>query len=465
MERSKKATAKKKSKKGAGRKKVSGLRRLENIIRKSVNDTIEAELRPEGLPGIIAGCFDNIESMVYSCELYSGLAENEQQKNHERVTASLRELTEQDIEINSETSAELLSSQLMDILYSIGKIIRKNRRLLRIQLPDIVLRSFFLNLFSVYDAFSGDLLRWLYAGRPSLANAIQRTFTLADAKKYEMVSEFVKSIIEKEIDTFRRKSYVEQFSTLEGDFSIKLTKFDAWSDFVECSQRRNLIMHTDGIVTPQYLEVCGANGVDLSGVVIGSRLRIDKEYFLKSARLIQKVSFMLSHTLWRKVFDEKMEKSDKHMREFLFDLLVEGQYHLAIDIGKFCAEQKRFSSDADRRIIIINYALAMLYNGNRNAAISVLDKEDWSSTLDDFKLANAVIRNDLAQVVNIMRKIGRRGTYLDEDAYIEWPLFSGIRSNSQFQSVFKEIFGKDLVEAVKADASNQAYEQLKLIND
>ena len=65
--------------------------------------------------------------------------------------------------------------------------------------------------------------------------------------------------IEKEVESIRRESYIEQFNILENRFEIKtLKKFEEWSLFVEMAQRRNIMTHNDGVVSDQYLDICNA---------------------------------------------------------------------------------------------------------------------------------------------------------------------------------------------------------------
>ena len=85
-------------------------------------------------------------------------------------------------------------------------------------------------------------------------------------------------MLEKEIESLRRKSYIEQFKELETKFSIKLTKFDRWPYFIESAQRRNLFTHCDGIVSKQYLDVCRDVNFKFDKVYkVGERLEIGGE--------------------------------------------------------------------------------------------------------------------------------------------------------------------------------------------
>jgi hypothetical protein len=94
-------------------------------------------------------------------------------------------------------------------------------------------------------------------------------------------------------------------------------------------------MHTNGRVTNQYLENCKNNQcTQTDSVKINDTLHISKDYLLVSASILQEVTFKLSITLWRKIFPNELEMSDKYANNHLFSLLIEEDYMLAANLGE-----------------------------------------------------------------------------------------------------------------------------------
>ena len=61
---------------------------------------------------------------------------------------------------------------------------------------------------------------------------------------FQNLDDVKKDMLEKEIDSFRRESYIEQFLELERKFEIKtLRAFPEWVRFVEISQRSVSVGH------------------------------------------------------------------------------------------------------------------------------------------------------------------------------------------------------------------------------
>lgn len=112
-----------------------------------------------------------------------------------------------------------------------------------------------------------------------------------------------KSIIEKEVETVLRNSHVEQFDWLESKFGIPLRKgLDSWPTFVETTERRNLLVHTGGIVSSQYIKNCKEHKVAFGNdLKPGSELHVDAEYVAKAYFCIFEIGVKLAHVLWRKL--------------------------------------------------------------------------------------------------------------------------------------------------------------------
>lgn len=303
-------------------------------------------------------------------------------------------------------------------------------------------KSLFIFLFSVLDKYIGDLVNGVYILRADLLKGINREISLSEAMEYDSIEELKSAILDKEIETLKRKSYIDQFKDLGNRFSIKLTEFEEWPTFVERTQRRNLFTHCDGVVSQQYLDVCKSVKCKAdSEVKVGDQLEIGVDYLLDSCELVANVGIMLGHTLWRKLLPDSLADADTHLHTTVFDCLSHEKWNNAIRISKFSLGLPSESTDEMERIVHVNYAIALKAIGNQVAAKSILDRKDWSATSYDFKLAYAVLVDDFDKAKEIMMKIGKEGDLVTESAYHKWPLFREYRDSSQFLSAYHEIYG------------------------
>lgn len=303
-------------------------------------------------------------------------------------------------------------------------------------------KSLFVSLFSSFDKFIGDLIDVLFSKEPKLYLGINKEIKISEVLKYNSIQELQQSFLDKEIETIRRKSYQEQFKALENQFDIKLTKFKQWPSFIERSQRRNLFTHCDGIVSKQYIDVCRDVGFDFNkDKTVGEQLEVGSDYLFQSCMIVAQVGIMLGQTLWRKVISSEIGKADSHLNNLIYEFLHEEEWSNAIIIGNFAQGLPNDSTESIKRMFLINHAIALNAIDKKHEAKKLLDTKDWSATLLDFKLAYAVINYDYDEAQNIMVRIGKKGEFVDELSYHDFPLFREFRDSDQFLIGYKVVYG------------------------
>ncbi len=367
-----------------------------------------------------------------------------------------REKQTTEVKCELEEALHCLSDQEDSSTIGIKKVINAVQKLERILHSDLVYpleSSLFMGLFSLFDAFIGELLTAIYIKKPELFEKMNRSVSLADILQHTSFEELKASILQLEIENFRRKSYVEQFNELENTFGLKLKAFDNWSAFVECSQRRNLITHCDGIVSQQYIQVCKNEGYNFAeSINVGDKLGLGNEYFVQSCELVMEVALKLGQTLWRKIFPSEIEEADKHLNALIYKHLRPETWCRAQTFGEFAVNQKNISNDLYQKIFTINYAISLKFGNKENEAVKLLKAVDWSATINDFKLAESVILGKYDDAANTMKKIGNKGEIIQESYYYIFPLFQDFRQSSQFLGAYKEIYGKDFTEELQKQA-------------
>lgn len=303
-------------------------------------------------------------------------------------------------------------------------------------------KSLFVSLFASFDKFVGDLVSAIYSSSPLLYKNINREISLSEVLKFDSMESLKQFMLDKEVETLRRKSYVEQFKELENKFSIALTKFEKWPEFVECSQRRNLFTHCDGIVSKQYIDICTDHNVKFEQKpVTGQQLDLGGRYFFNACRIVTDVAVMLGQTLWRKTSPEDIKEADSHLNSLIFDFLHMENWKKAISLSKFALNLPKHSEEQMVRMFHVNYAIALKSIGEAKAAKGVLDKKDWSAVSFDFRLAYAVLSNDFEVAKTLMQRIGPRGDLVTEMAYHDWPLFREFRETREFSEGYEEVYG------------------------
>ena len=308
---------------------------------------------------------DNISTVRYCAQTYIPISIEITRKTHKELFAATGSLKS----LFTGNAPQLKMGEAVQSL----KTIEKFRRYKTLDRQDSLARSFFLSLFSFFDAFTGDLLSAIYRQRPELLESDDKTLTLAEIMRHGSIDDLKQQVIQKEIEQFRRESYIEQFNLFENRFGIKtLRQFKGWPSFVECSQRRNLLTHCDGMVSDQYLQICQREKcLAMLAPKLGERLPLPSNYFYESIDVVHEVGFKLAQTLWRHLVPEQLEVAESILDEHMQNLLNQERWELAEIVGKFGLEQRRFSSDARRRMIQLRYAQSLKWGGKEEAGKGV----------------------------------------------------------------------------------------------
>ncbi|MFY3860639.1 hypothetical protein [Achromobacter xylosoxidans] len=323
-------------------------------------------------------------------------------------------------------------------------------------------RSMFIGIFSEFDAFVGDLLKLLYLEKTELFNGMAREIALSELLKFATIEDARNHLLDKEVDSIRRESYIEQFATLETKFSIKtLRGFSEWADFIEMAQRRNLMTHNGGIVSDQYIKVLETLDYKLpQDVRVGAQLDLSYDYIIKALETLATVAMMLAYTLWKKI-SPKNEKIDSALTSIVYDNLQAHRWKLAERFAQFSLTQSMCNnvSDLAKRIRIVNRSIA-LKNLNKDVeAYRILDECDWTASVRDFKLAVHVLREEVNDAAEVMKDIGPKGELVSRRAYHDWPLFYKFRETPQFLDTYRLIYGADFLPTVKSNMDNEGAQE------
>lgn len=307
----------------------------------------------------------------------------------------------------------------------------------------IIPESLFVSLISQYDAFLTRLLRTIYEIKPDVLNGSERNLTFSQLVEMETIENAREYIIDKEVDTVLRKSHSEQFDYLEKLIGIKLREnLPIWQTFIEITERRNLLVHCDGVVSNQYLKNCIEHKCKIDKVKVGERLGVESQYFLDAYKCLYEIATKLTHTIWRKLLISDLKEADRELNDVCFHLINLGSFELADILLDFGCNQKKHFNDALKNVFIINGSLSKYLQDKKEEARQLLDKKDWSSSSDDFKLAYAVLIDDFERAYEIMIKIGDNGE-VDSSDYKQWPLFNKIRKEEKFKETYKNIFKEE----------------------
>jgi len=382
--------------------------------------------------------------------VYPDLA-SERRKAREQLKENIARFNESPLKKYEETELAQLIDMLID--YSTP-------------FDDIFIRGMFLSIFSELDAFTEKYLTALFELKPDAIIANQKPFAASEIFDCDSIEDFKKKVIQKEIDALKRGSYIEQVSFLEKTFNIEtLRKFSNWGKYVEITQRRNIVVHNDGIISEQYVKICGNNNAKCD-TRVGQKPKLSYNYLMEAISIIEEVSIKLTQTLWRKCFPEEafIKEFDDILNGTIFSVLSDGEWSLAKELGEYGYYTARTKSAECKMMILVNYCIALNNLDERSKVEDLLRNTDFSIIDKEFVLAKFALLNDVENTIKLMTKIGTGGTFFNKETYPSFPLFSEIKKEKSFRDTYKALFGEDIdreeikariTEAEKSEEENQ----------
>ena len=305
-------------------------------------------------------------------------------------------------------------------------------------------RNFVVALICCYDSFFGKILRYIFMVRPQILDSSERTLKYSDLLEFADISGAQEYLVEKEVESVIRKSHVEHFIWLEKKLKTSFNKnLRSWPNFVELTELQNLFVHTDGVVSSQYLQVCKQHKCDMDpNIKTGTLLDVSKKYFENAYMCLYEIGFKLAHVIWRKLQKEEIAKIDSNLIERTYDLIVGGDYEIAARILEFFTQsQMPHEKDSKVRIMTINLAQSYKWRKNESKAEEILSQCDWSASEDRFRLAVMVLQDKWDEVYRIMHRLKHDNNF-HKSNYKEWPLFKKLREEPDFLRVCKECYGE-----------------------
>jgi hypothetical protein len=292
--------------------------------------------------------------------------------------------------------------------------------------------------------------------KPELLNESEKRLTFSNLLEFENIASAREYIIEKEIESVLRESHTNHFKWIEGKIDTPLRKdLLIWPIFIELTERRNLYVHNNGIVSNHYLKICQENNVLLpNNIQIGDSLIVDGDYFEKAFKCVFELGLKLSQVMWRKLLPKKIADADDNLLSTSFELILNGQYNLAQEILDFSDKYiKKFSTDDVKYRLIINRAQTYKWLGEHEKCKEIITAKDWSACSEIFKLASQVLLDDFENAIRTMKALGKDNEQIDKNCYKEWPIFKVFREQENFKKCFEELFGKEELEIKEHYAS------------
>ncbi len=310
---------------------------------------------------------------------------------------------------------------------------------------DLLPRMTLVSLVSVFDAYLAKLVRTLFKVKPAILNSSEKQLTFKQLSDFDSIEDAREYIVECEIESLLRDNHTKQFDWLERKLGIPLKKdLPAWMLFIEITERRNLLVHSDGVVGKQYLSTCKNAGCTIDeDIIAGSRLSIPPNYYDQACSCIAEIGIKLNQVMWRKLLPDDITKADESLVSVSYELLVEENFHLAETILSFAIRPPiKCATEECSLYLKINLAIALKAQDKNDECAKIIESVDWSALADLFKVASCSLSEKYDEAKEIMLRIGP-SSHPNKTEYKEWPVFRWFRKTNQFKEAFHQVFNEE----------------------
>ncbi|TFG75550.1 MAG: hypothetical protein E4H21_08570 [Thermodesulfobacteriales bacterium] len=302
-------------------------------------------------------------------------------------------------------------------------------------------------LVSKYDEFLSDILKILFKTYPEQLKNSDKSISYEDIADVNDMSDILDKFISKEIDKIIHSSHEQQLEFLDKRLKLGLKdSFSSWNDFVEITERRNLIVHCGGEVNCQYLKSCKTHGIKIAKKIKeGICLSVDNQYFEKAYKIIYEIGLRIGQGVHRQLFKSCVKDADCSLTSMIgVPLEDDKQWELAKVVFDFAlAIPKNLVSDDEmHKIYVINACICLKALGQKKRMNTLLDAVDWSSASSKFVLAINVLKEKYEEAEKVMSTMNGKDP-INEESFRSWPLFREFRETEYFVTAFKKIYKRD----------------------
>lgn len=311
-------------------------------------------------------------------------------------------------------------------------------------------------LFSLYDSYLSTLLRVTYKSKPEKLIGKDKVVSFEEVTLASDLDGLIDIFIKKEVEKLMRDSHHQQLSYLDKKFKLGLKdNFSGWPDFVESAERRNLFVHTGGVISQQYLNVSKNNDYTVKGLNLGEVLEVDDEYIQRAIDTVYDLSLRIHQGISRRIHSEAHKHSDMVLINVGLDLIEANRLSLAEKIFEFAINipANLTSGEITQRLFLVNKALVKKRQGKEKESRRLLEKCDWSASQARLVLAVQLLNSEFDQASYTMQSVP--DSEIPKEAYFVWPIFSEFIETDCFKVAYEKKFGEKLVAELKPLKTNQ----------
>ncbi len=298
-------------------------------------------------------------------------------------------------------------------------------------------RGALITLLSYFEALISDLIQLYYSMYPARLSK-DKTLSLDTLRTIGPtgIGDIEKHLAADEADGAQLDYFAKRLN-------LSLAFLDPERDLLtEVVQRRNLIVHNQGIVNRQYLSNVADGLIEEYAATEGETLPVTGRYVDAAVDTVYTVGASLIQLCWRKWDKATAERADYEIvHELLYKSLRAERFQL---VARIAERLKNIDYDKEKwaKMAIVNRAIALRELGRTREMEQVLSLRDWSASSRDYRLALHALRNEEEELYALLPRAVAAGDVTRRNLE-EWPVFAPQRGTERFAKALEDQFGAD----------------------
>lgn len=179
-----------------------------------------------------------------------------------------------------------------------------------------------VSIVSRFDEFLGRFLEIALEQNPEWLKSSEKTITYKELIDLKSVDTAIKGVISKEVEQLLRGSHEEQIRYVDEKLKLGIQEhFSKLACFLEVAERRNLFVHTGGLVSAQYLDKCKGFGVSVKEIEEGQELEVTESYFEEAFYAYFEIGLRIGQAAFRRLFPGENSFADNALNKLAIKFL------------------------------------------------------------------------------------------------------------------------------------------------
>ena len=295
----------------------------------------------------------------------------------------------------------------------------------------LLYRNCLISLISSAEWFLSQVLRQFFTSYPDAAGIKTKTLTLEDLRRIGTVAEAESYLISLRVDEIMWGGLEDWFKFLRE--TVKLSMGYLTEDehiLIEIFQRRNVMVHNNGVVHPSYLSKVEPNL--RMGVKVGEQINITAKYLLSSIDTVERIFTLIGAELWKRLEPRDEKRADVLNGLAMTSLLAE-RYEVALGASRFLMEDKQL---AEKWLVYarLNYWQAKKWSGAFEEVRREVEEVDFTAKDDLIQLAKHVLLDRFDEATPLLITVLQANKITVADLR-EWPIFKLFRNEASVRQL------------------------------